>query len=268
MIDVPIITRTVPTKSRSGNYPVGAVIGNGGTTGNVVIEGGKGVDIIKEHDSKSFTDANVLSSLRAAAEFISQKNDSSVKAIVDFLNGIKIKGVSVKRILERHVKVDDVTDTDLMSALRVIQEIAERAISKIKPDQTSYLIKFLGGLFSDYIQSMNFSSGALGEGFVIKVDSKTGDSYLEVDHMLARKSATFIELLIQRLRQVGGQIILSPASMSCSKVEEYDTFYRCYFENTDGEKTIVQEFVIGDQARSQTFNIKPGVHENISNTYY
>lgn len=141
-------------------------------------------------------------------------------------------------------------------------------LNKTKPDQTSYLVKFLGGLFSDYIQSMNFSSGALGEGFVIKVDSKTGDSYLEVDHMLARKSATFIELLIQRLRQVGGQIILSPASMSCSKVEEYDTFYRCYFENTDGEKTIVQEFVVGDQARSQTFNIKPGVHENVSNTYY
>lgn len=149
-----------------------------------------------------------------------------------------------------------------------IEALSKFFIRKDRPDEAGFLIKFLGGLYSDYIQSMNFSSGALGEGFVIKVDSKTGDSYLEVDHMLARKSATFIELLIQRLRQVGGQIILSPASMSCSKVEEYDTFYRCYFENTDGEKTIVQEFVIGDQARSQTFNIKPGVHENISNTYY
>lgn len=149
-----------------------------------------------------------------------------------------------------------------------IEALSKFFIRKDRPDEAGFLIKFLGGLFSDYIQSMNFSSGALGEGFVIKVDSKTGDSYLEVDHMLARKSATFIELLIQRLRQVGGQIILSPASMSCSKVEEYDTFYRCYFENTDGEKTIVQEFVIGDQARSQTFNIKPGVHENVSNTYY
>lgn len=149
-----------------------------------------------------------------------------------------------------------------------IEALSKFFIRKDRPDEAGFLIKFLGGLFSDYIQSMNFSSGALGEGFVIKVDSKTGDSYLEVDHMLARKSATFIELLIQRLRQVGGQIILSPASMSCSKVEEYDTFYRCYFENTDGEKTIVQEFVIGDQARSQTFNIKPGVHGNVSNTYY
>lgn len=268
MIDVPIITRTVPTKSRSGNYPVGAVIGNGGTTGNVVIEGGKGVDIIKEHDSKSFTDANVLSSLRAAAEFISQKNDSSVKAIVDFLNGIKIKGVSVKRILERHVKVDDVTDTDLMSALRVIQEIAERAISKIKPDQTSYLIKFLGGLFSDYIQSMNFSSGALGEGFVIKVDSKTGKSYIEVDELFVRIKAMFSELEIKKLSYAGGNYMFTAAGMKCGKVEEHEDFWRCYLLVDDGETAIENPFKEGDQIRFQDFNIKPGVYENVSNRYY
>lgn len=268
MIDVPIITRTVPTKSRSGNYPVGAVIGNGGTTGNVVIEGGKGVDIIKEHDSKSFTDANVLSSLRAAAEFISQKNDSSVKAIVDFLNGIKIKGVSVKRILERHVKVDDVTDTDLMSALRVIQEIAERAISKIKPDQTSYLIKFLGGLFSDYIQSMNFSSGALGEGFVIKVDSKTGKSYIEVDELFVRIKAMFSELEIKKLSYAGGNYMFTAAGMKCGKVEEHEDFWRCYLLVDDGETAIENPFKEGDQVRFQDFNIKPGVYENVSNRYY
>ena len=268
MIDVPIITRTVPTKSRSGNYPVGAVIGNGGTTGNVVIEGGKGVDIIKEHDSKSFTDANVLSSLRAAAEFISQKNDSSVKAIVDFLNGIKIKGVSVKRILERHVKVDDVTDTDLMSALRVIQEIAERAISKIKPDQTSYLIKFLGGLFSDYIQSMNFSSGALGEGFVIKVDSKTGKSYIEVDELFVRIKAMFSELEIKKLSYAGGNYMFTAAGMKCGKVEEHGGFWRCYLLVDDKETAVENPFKEGDQIRFQEFNIKPGVYENVSNRYY
>lgn len=268
MIDVPIITRTVPTKSRSGNYPVGAVIGNGGTTGNVVIEGGKGVDIIKEHDSKSFTDANVLSSLRAAAEFISQKNDSSVKAIVDFLNGIKIKGVSVKRILERHVKVDDVTDTDLMSALRVIQEIAERAISKIKPDQTSYLIKFLGGLFSDYIQSMNFSSGALGEGFVIKVDSKTGKSYIEVDELFVRIKAMFSELEIKKLSYAGGNYMFTAAGMKCGTVEEHEDFWRCFLLVDDGETAIENPFKEGDQIRFQDFNIKPGVYENVSNRYY
>lgn len=117
------------------------------------------------------------------------------------------------------------------------------------------------------IESANFSTGALGAGFCLKKD-QNGDSYLEVDRMLVRKVATFIQLLIQQIKHVGGQIILTPASMSCAKVEDKGDFYRCYFENTDGEKTIEQEFVVGDLARAQTFNVKEGVNENVTNTYY
>lgn len=117
------------------------------------------------------------------------------------------------------------------------------------------------------IESANFSTGALGTGFCLKKD-ENGDSYLEVDRMLVRKVATFIELLIQKIKYVGGQIILTPASMSCSSVEDLGNYYRCYFENTDGEKTIEQEFVVGDLARAQTFNVKEGVNENVSNSYY
>lgn len=117
------------------------------------------------------------------------------------------------------------------------------------------------------IESANFSTGALGAGFCLKKD-ENGDSYLEVDRMLVRKVATFIQLLIQQIKHVGGQIILTPASMSCAKVEDKGDFYRCYFENTDGERTIEQEFVVGDLARAQTFNVKEGVNENVTNTYY
>ena len=56
--------------------------------------------------------------------------------------------------------------------------------------------------------------------------------------------------------------------MSCVKIEDKGDFYRCYFENTDGERTIEQEFVVGDLARAQTFNVKEGVNENVTNTYY
>lgn len=117
------------------------------------------------------------------------------------------------------------------------------------------------------MESANFSTGALGAGFCLKKD-ENGDSYLEVDRMLVRKVATFILLLIQQIKHVGGQIILTLASMSCIKVEDKGDFYRCYFENTDGEKTIEQEFVVGDLARAQTFNVKEGVNQNVTNTYY
>ena len=56
--------------------------------------------------------------------------------------------------------------------------------------------------------------------------------------------------------------------MSCVKVEDKGDYYRCYFENTDGEKTIEQEFEVGDLARAQTFNVKEGVNDNVTNTYY
>lgn len=117
------------------------------------------------------------------------------------------------------------------------------------------------------MESANFSTGALGAGFCLKKD-ENGDSYLEVDRMLVRKVATFIRLLIQQIKHVGGQIILTPASMSCVKIEDKGDFYRCYFENTDGERTIEQEFVVGDLARAQTFNVKEGINENVTNTYY
>lgn len=122
-------------------------------------------------------------------------------------------------------------------------------------------------LVRDGMESANFSTGALGAGFCLKKD-ENGDSYLEVDRMLVRKVATFIQLLIQQIKHVGGQIILTPASMSCVKVEDKGNYYRCYFENTDGEKTIEQEFVVGDLARAQTFNVKEGVNQNVTNTYY
>lgn len=124
----------------------------------------------------------------------------------------------------------------------------------------------LKNIFS--LASPAFVSGDLGSGFTLSQDPQTGESYLEVDRMLVRKLAYFVELVIKRLSYVGGEIILTPASMKCTKVEELPTCYRCYFEQDDGQKSIKQEFRAGDQARAQTFNIKEGTSHHASNKYY
>ena len=155
------------------------------------------------------------------------------------------------------------SDTNVFSALRSLAVF----IRKDKEDQTNFLLKLLGGILTNNIESEGFATGALGTGFTLKID-ENGRSYLEVDYALFRRSATFVELLIQALRHVGGQIMLTPASMHCIRVEEQADSYRCFFESTDGDRTIANEFVVDDQARSQTFNIKEGVHENVKNTYY
>ena len=161
----------------------------------------------------------------------------------------------------------EASDKNVFSALRTILEISSRALSKQKEDTTNFLLRLMGGIITNNIESKGFATGALGTGFTLKID-ENGRSYLEVDYALFRRSATFVELLIQALRHVGGQIMLTPASMHCIRVEEQADSYRCFFESTDGDRTIANEFVVGDQARSQTFNIKEGVHENVKNTYY
>lgn len=166
-------------------------------------------------------------------------------------------------------KIDEQGAAELLSlVLRGALTIGEykKGLKGAKIDEEG-AADLLSILVRDGIESANFSTGALGAGFCLKKD-ENGDSYLEVDRMLVRKVATFILLLIQQIKHVGGQIILTLASMSCIKVEDKGDFYRCYFENTDGEKTIEQEFVVGDLARAQTFNVKEGVNQNVTNTYY
>lgn len=166
-------------------------------------------------------------------------------------------------------KIDEQGAAELLSLLlRSALTIGEykKGLKGAKIDEEG-VADLLSILVRSGVESANFSTGALGAGFCLKKD-ENGDSYLEVDRMLVRKVATFIQLLIQQIKHVGGQIILTPASMSCVKVEDKGDFYRCYFENTDGEKTIEQEFEVGDLARAQTFNVKEGVNENVSNTYY
>ena len=152
-------------------------------------------------------------------------------------------------------------------------KFARKFIRKDQPDETSFIVDFLKGLrsesiLSSYIRSMNFSSGALGEGFVIKVDSKTGKSYIEVDELFVRIKAMFSELEIKKLSYAGGNYMFTAAGMKCGKVEEHEDFWRCYLLVDDGETAIENPFNEGDQVRFQDFNIKPGVYENVSNRYY
>lgn len=183
-----------------------------------------------------------------------------------FLGGLEI-GTYASGISGAQISSDgaaELLNLLLRGALTIGDYQVKKSGAKIDEEGVADLLAIL---VRDGMESANFSTGALGAGFCLKKD-ENGDSYLEVDRMLVRKVATFIQLLIQQIKHVGGQIILTPASMSCVKVEDKGDFYRCYFENTDGEKTIEQEFEVGDLARAQTFNVKEGVNDNVTNTYY
>lgn len=225
-----------------------------------------GVYLIKVNDSTAPSDSNTFSALRALKMFLRKDQPDGTNFLLKLLGGAEFgkyaSGISGGKIDEQGAA--ELLSLLLRSALTIGEYKKGLKGAKIDEEGVADLLSIL---VRSGIESANFSTGALGAGFCLKKD-ENGDTYLEVDRMLVRKVATFIELLIQKIKYVGGQIILTPASMSCSSVEDLGNYYRCYFENTDGEKTIEQEFVVGDLARSQTFNVKEGVNENVTNTYY
>lgn len=192
------------------------------------------------------------------------------------------------------------TDTKTPSDWNVFSALKSLAmfLRKDKDDTASGIITFLKGLLSDNIQSRDFTSGPFGTGYIVKRDPKTGKSYIEADEIYIRLKAYFDTLEIKHLSHVGGRIVLSPANMECNKVEilsgESETLfdkagsqlfdvngeplsamlaggeqvYRCYFNNTDGEKEIVNEFAIDDLAQCREFNVKTNISHNVSNQYY
>lgn len=198
--------------------------------------------------------------------FLSKDREDQTKFLLRLIGGAEF-GTYASGISGAKISPDgaaELLNLLLRGALTIGDYQVKKSGAKIDEEGVADLLAIL---VRDGMESANFSTGALGAGFCLKKD-ENGDSYLEVDRMLVRKVATFIQLLIQQIKHVGGQIILTPASMSCVKVEDKGDFYRCYFENTDGEKTIEQEFEVGDLARAQTFNVKEGVNENVTNTYY
>lgn len=184
----------------------------------------------------------------------------------------------------------------------IASEGSKLFLSKTKQDVAQKLIRFwegiafgeqsdsnVLGISSDGIATLKevvsaaFRSGALGSGFKLGDYNGGSDSYLEVDRLLVRKAAEFVRLVIRELQSVGGEIVLSPASMKISKVDflkkgtllpEYGTaplrydVYRCSFLTKRGDEEITNPFAVNDLVRCQTFNIKEGTTANAKNKYY
>ena len=184
----------------------------------------------------------------------------------------------------------------------IASEGSKLFLSKTKQDVARKLIRFWEGvafgeqsdnnplgISSDGIATLKevvsaaFRSGALGSGFKLGDYNGGSDSYLEVDRLLVRKAAEFVKLVIRELQSVGGEIVLSPASMKINKVDflkkgtllpEYGTaplrydVYRCSFLTKRGDEEITNPFAVNDLVRCQTFNIKEGTTANAKNKYY
>ena len=91
---------------------------------------------------------------------------------------------------------------------------------------------------------------------------------ITVDYLTVTKAAHFFSLIIDEIKSVGGQVIITPANAEIDKVVERSSAWRCYFRANDGDREIHNQFATYDQVVCQTFNVATGTSYNISNHYY
>lgn len=189
-------------------------------------------------------------------------------------------------LIRSYDNVTPATDLNAYSALRALRQF----VNAVDDDEVAGLLTFAKGL-----QSTGFMEGSFGRGFELMKD-RNGHSYLEIDEIFVRMRAVFESLEIKHVSHVGGENILSPAGIECYRVETApaqiglrssdgadlrdkdgeqltaeatDTnVYRCYFKTTDGERTIYNQFAVGDLALCREFNTKKNADGTTLGRYY
>ena len=194
------------------------------------------IDVIKTTDTKTPSDNNVFSALRSLATFLRKDKADSTNYLLTMLAGA--------------VFGDNKASIDASGVLNAVKAILQNIV------------------LSGDLKSDNFLAGALGTGYALIKRDADGKSYLEVDKLFARVKAIFAVLEIMKVTYTGGNFVFSPAGMTCTKVEEYDGYYRCYFTADDGEKAVENSFEVDDLVQLREFNVKAGVYENVSNRYF
>lgn len=189
-------------------------------------------------------------------------------------------------LIRSYDNVTPATDLNAYSALRALRQF----VNAVDDDDVAGLLTFAKGL-----QSAGFMEGSFGRGFELMKD-RNGRSYLEIDEIFVRMRAVFESLEIKHVSHVGGENILSPAGIECYRVETVpaqiglrssdgadlldkdgeqltakatDTnVYRCYFKTTDGERTIYNQFAVGDLALCREFNTMKNADGTALGRYY
>ena len=154
-----------------------------------------------------------------------------------------------------------------------------RFLSKLTPDTAQELITFLKGVAFNNGAAIDGEGNALLKaiqtlgfertinGFGVWLDEK-GRAHGQIDYLEVIGKAIFRSLQIDEYKHIGGNIVLSGANAIIEKVVPVSGGWKCYLHTDDGDKVITNDWEPGDQALCQTFNIRAGVYENVSNRYY
>lgn len=140
-------------------------------------------------------------------------------------------------------------------------------------NSNAYSIDANGNVTINLLNSADYDDAAQsGFGFYKRKDGKYG---LNVTDISVWGKAYFNNLTIRETTFVGGNLVFSPSAGKIFEVREiYNettnelTGWKCYLLADDGTTATTNMFEVDDQVRCETFNIKAGVYENVSNKFY
>lgn len=154
-------------------------------------------DVIRSWDTTPATDTNIYSARRSHQEFLSKKRADRAKKRITFDEGI---GLGDFKAGAAGGELDGKGNGELLSLI-----------------------------VRTFLRDPNFQSGFTGKGW--KLWMEDGLSRLEIDRLTVRQIMTVFELIIDRIRAVGGQIVVSAANGKIKTVEDTGEAYKLTFED-------------------------------------
>ena len=160
---------------------------------------------------------------------------------------------------EIRVELDEslvVSQNALQNAINQVKSEVGRALSNIDALALAQPYFIRKDADDEANGKINFTKGIkFGEGGKVEV-LDNNSARLTIEYLEVTKKASFTSLEVKEKTHVGGQIIISPAAMTCGEVEELENAYRCYFQTKgeEGGDEIFNQFAINDLAICQTYN--------------
>lgn len=214
---------------------------NGMQIGGTGSGNGGGVYVIGMNDTTPASDSNVYSARRSRMEFLSRLYDGTAQGTITF------------QMLQKFIQGFRIGNNNEFSI-----------------DGSGNAI--LSSVLVNLLKSLDFNE-AEQSGFAIKQRSD-GKFQMLLTDLIVWGKAYFNNLTIRETTFVGGNLVFSPSAGKIFEVREiYNdtnelTGWKCYLLADDGTTATTNMFEVDDQVRCETFNIKAGVYENVSNKFY
>lgn len=143
-------------------------------------------DIVRSWENTPASDFNLFSAKRSRKEFLNKRENDTAQGLITFEQGLRLGGFKSGIA---GGEFDAAGNAELLSV--VVRSL---------------------------LRSPSFVDGLLGSGWQLEMDAD-GISHLAVDRLTVRQTMRVLELLVEKVRSVGGELVVSAADGKVSGVD-------------------------------------------------